>query len=141
MAGKTKEMSQIKQLLQMHQQGCPIKKIARTLGMSKNTAKGYLRKLAANGYTCGKPIKTDVPLLAKQFHAGNPAYKDGYYGHLEQRFAYFEKEHKRISVTRYLLWTEYLTEIPSGYDYTQFNEHPNRYLQRGRPRSGPLCLV
>ena len=41
-------MSQIKQLLLMHQQGCSIKKITRTLGMSKNTVKGYLRKLAAN---------------------------------------------------------------------------------------------
>jgi transposase len=133
MAGKNKEMSQIKQLLQMHHQGCSIKNIARTLGMSKNTVKGYLRKLAANGDTCPELIKTEEPLLAKRFHAGNPAYKDGRYEHMEERFAYFEKELRRTGVTRHLLWTEYKTEKPSGYGYTQFNEHLNRYLQRRSP--------
>ena len=36
MAGKAKAMSQIKQLLRLHQQGGSIKQIARSLGMSKN---------------------------------------------------------------------------------------------------------
>ncbi len=44
MAGKPKPMSQIKQLLQLHQQGKSIKFIARSLGISKNTVKAYLAK-------------------------------------------------------------------------------------------------
>ena len=133
MAGKTKEMSQIKQLLLMHQQGCSIKKITRTLGMSKNTVKGYLRKLAANGDNCTQLLATDEPVLAKRFHAGNPAYKDGRYEYLEQQFPYLKKELKRTGVTRQLLWDEYREKNPSGYGYTQFCEHLNRYLQSISP--------
>ena len=79
MAGKPKEMSQIKQLLQMHQDGCSIKKITRTLGMSKNTVKAYLRKLTTNCDLSNDLLKLDDPILEKHFHAGNPAYKDGRY--------------------------------------------------------------
>jgi DNA-binding NarL/FixJ family response regulator len=43
MAGKPRPMSQIKQLLRLHSQGYSIKAIARTLGISKNTVKSYLR--------------------------------------------------------------------------------------------------
>ena len=45
MAGKIKSMSQIKQLLQLHQQGKSKKEIARILGISRNTVKSYLRKI------------------------------------------------------------------------------------------------
>ena len=41
MAGKPKPMSQIKQLLQLHEQGKNKKFIARSLGISKNTVKAY----------------------------------------------------------------------------------------------------
>lgn len=37
MAGKTRPMSQIKQLLRLYQQGKAKKEIARILGISKNT--------------------------------------------------------------------------------------------------------
>ena len=46
MAGKPKPMSQIKQLLQLHEQGKNKKFIARSLGISKNTVKAYLAKVA-----------------------------------------------------------------------------------------------
>jgi len=46
MTGKPRPMSQIKQLLQLHEQGKGIKFIARSLGISKNTVKAYLAKVA-----------------------------------------------------------------------------------------------
>ena len=49
MAGKTRPMSQIKQLLQLHKQGMKINTIARTLDMSRNTVKSYLHKLMLSG--------------------------------------------------------------------------------------------
>ena len=45
MAGKPKPMSQIKQLLRLHQHGGGKKHIARTLGISRNTVKTYLDKI------------------------------------------------------------------------------------------------
>lgn len=47
MAGKPKGMSQIKQLLQLHQQGKGIKSIARSLGISKNTVKALSHRARA----------------------------------------------------------------------------------------------
>ena len=38
MAGKTTRMSLIKQLLQLHKQGAPIKQMSRILGISKNVS-------------------------------------------------------------------------------------------------------
>jgi transposase len=133
MAGKPKPMSQIKQLLQMHRQGSPVKQIARTLGISKNTVKCYIRKLTRNGDLPDELLKVDDPVLEKRFHAGNPAYKDGRYEALKERFTYYEKELKRVGVTRRLLWDEYRASTPSGYGYTQFCEHLNRYLLTHSP--------
>ncbi|TVR82962.1 MAG: IS21 family transposase, partial [Chitinophagaceae bacterium] len=45
MAGKPKPMSQIKQLIRLHQGGAGKKTIASNLGLSKNTVKAYINKL------------------------------------------------------------------------------------------------
>ena len=45
MTGKTKMMSQVKQLLRMPGQGVGIKTIAKRLGISRNTVQSYLTKV------------------------------------------------------------------------------------------------
>ncbi len=69
-------MSQIKQLLRLHQQSDSIKSIARKTGLSRNTVKAYLNKL--KGLKMGIPelLALEDPVLEAKFHAGNPAYKD-----------------------------------------------------------------
>ncbi|SEN63089.1 Helix-turn-helix domain of resolvase [bacterium A37T11] len=76
MAGKTRPMSQIKQLLRLHAQQTGIKTIARQLGISKNTVKAYLHKLAESRQSLDELLKLEDPVLEARFHAGNPAYKD-----------------------------------------------------------------
>lgn len=133
MAGKPKIMSDIKQLLRLHQQGTPKKSIAKTLTMSKNTVKVYLEKL--------KLLKADIPSLLElddieleaKFHAGNPAYKDERYEQLKLNLSYYEKELKRIGVTRKLLHDEYRMSYPQGYGYTQFCYHLNQQLEARKP--------
>ncbi|AIM35469.1 hypothetical protein KO02_01435 [Sphingobacterium sp. ML3W] len=49
MVGKPKQMSQIKQLIRLYQDGNGIKTIARSLGMSKNTVRSYLKR-AVGGF-------------------------------------------------------------------------------------------
>lgn len=44
MAYKPTRMDQIKRILTLEKEGKKIKQIARTLGMSKNTVKKYLRR-------------------------------------------------------------------------------------------------
>src|SRR5690606_24126479 len=113
MAGKTKNMSQIKQLLLLHQQGKGNKTIARVLGMSRNTIKEYLRKLTVlvdgkGTLTINALLQMEHPELESRFHSGNPAYKEEErYSYFKKRLPYFLCELKKKGVTRHLLWQEY----------------------------------
>lgn len=134
MAGKTKPMRQIKQLLQMHKNGDGRKAIARKLGISKTTVKGYLDKLKTMDIDVNSLLKLDEPVLEAKFHAGNPAYKDNdRYGYIKESLRYFEKELKRTGVTRRLLWEEYRANSSDGYGYTQFCFHLNQQLIAQNP--------
>jgi transposase len=139
MAGKTTNMSTIKQLLLLRLQDAGIKTIARTLGMSKNTVKDYLQKLHTLQNKGDMPFTIDAlvqmpePQLEALFHAGNPAYKDDRYAYLKERVSYFGKELKRTGVNRKLLWQEYRNEHPDGYGYTQFCFHLNQLLHARKP--------
>ena len=82
MAGKAQPMSQIKQLLRVHQQQCGIKTIARELGISKNMVKSYLAKLSQSSQSIQELLLLEDPVLETRFHAGNPAYKDPRYEHM-----------------------------------------------------------
>src|SRR5665647_769622 len=107
MAGKPKPMSQIKQLLQLHEMGKSKKFIARTLGISKNTVKSYLIKAATPSFDIQTLLTLDDPVLEGKFHAGNPAYKDERFEHLKSKLDYLLKELPKTGVTKRLLWEEY----------------------------------
>ena len=114
MAGILKRMSQIKQLLQMHRQGMGRKQIAKTLGISKTTVKSYLDKLTTGGMDVAVLLAMDDQTLERQFHAGNPSYKDARYLYLESRLEHYISELSRKGVTKYLLWQEYHQECADG---------------------------
>lgn len=84
-------MSQIKQLLQLHEKGESRKQIARILGVSKNTVKGYLQKLYLLKMSIDELLSLEDPELEKKFHGGNPAYKDPRFEYMKQKLDYYEK--------------------------------------------------
>ena len=133
MAGKTRPMSQIKQLLQLHRQGMKINTIARTLEMSRNTVKSYLQKLSLLCIDIDILLALDDPILEGRFHAGNPAYSDGRFDYLKSHLGYYESELKRKHVTRRILWQEYRREQHQGYGYTQFCYHLSQQLIARKP--------
>ena len=133
MAGSPKSMSQIKQLIKLHQQGKSIKFIARSLGISKNTVKVYLQKVASSEFDLPSLLKMDDPILEGEFHVGNPAYKDERYDHFIGKLDYFEKELHRKGVTKQLLWEEYRENNPTGYGHSQFCFHLKQQLIARKP--------
>jgi len=133
MAGKTKAMSQIKQLLRLHQQGDSIKHIARSLGISKNTVKSYLVKLSMGKLPLSDLLQLDDPVLEANFHIGNPAYKDPRFEHMSNNLAYYAKELKRVGVSRTVLYDEYISGYPAGYSYSQFCFHLRQQLMAKKP--------
>lgn len=133
MAGKAKAMSQIKQLLRLHKQGDSIKSIARNLGISKNTVKSYLIKLATGKFPVSELLEMDDPVLESKFHAGNPAYKDPRFEHMSNNLEYFSRELKCVGVSRALLHEEYISNYPGGYSYSQFCFHLRQQLIARKP--------
>ncbi len=126
-------MSQIKQLLLLHQRGKAKKYIARSLGMSKNTVKAYLSKLSLLECSVEELLALGDPLLEAKFHAGNPAYKEDRLLQLKSKLDYFTKELNRDGVTKLLLWQEYKQDYPTSYSYTQFCFHLIQQLVARRP--------
>ena len=133
MAGKPKRMSQIKQLLRLHKQGESKRSMARILGMSRNTVKAYLKKVSATGMSIDELLALEDPVLEKQFHIGNPAYKENRYEHLKSRLDYYVKELEKVGVTRQLLWEEYKTDFPGGYKRSQFFYHLAQHKKAAKP--------
>ena len=133
MSGKPKSMSQIKQLIQLHQQGKAIKEIARILGMSKNTVKSYLKKIAIGELDTNELLQLEDPVLLSKFHAGSPSYKQERYEHLKQHVSFYLKELKRVGVTKQLLWEEYIKSFPQGYGRSQFCFHLCRHQIAANP--------
>lgn len=139
MAGKTKNMSQIKQLLLLHQQGKGKKTIARILGISRNTVREYLQKLAiltnsGNALTVQVLISLENPVLEAKFHSGNPAYKEEKrYDYFKKKLPWFLQELKRKGVTRHLLWQEYKEQNADAYSYSQFCFHLQQQIIASNP--------
>ena len=133
MAGKTKPMSQIKQLLLLQQQGHKIKVIARNLAISKNTVKSYLERIIRLNKPIEDLLSLDDLALESIFNPGNPAYKDHRYKYIKNRLEYYATELKRKGVTQKLLWEEYIAEVPNGYSLTQFTFHLRQQLVARKP--------
>jgi transposase len=129
MAGKPKPMSQIKQLLRLHQQSNSIKSIARKTGLSRNTVKAYLNKLRGLKMDIPALLELEDPVLEAKFHAGNPAYKDPRYDQLKSRLDYLVKELTTgVGITKQLLWEEYREAVSPAYGYSQFCYHLSQYV-------------
>ena len=133
MSGKTKQMSQIKQLLRLHQQGKAKKFIARSLQISKNTVKSYLAKLANLQIDIPSLLELEDPVLEAQFHSGNAAYKDERYEEFKQHVDYYIEELSRTGVNKQLLWEEYRKVHPNGYGYSQFCYHLSQQQVASKP--------
>lgn len=133
MAGKLKPMSQIKQLLLLHDQGKKIKYIARSLGISRNTVKSYLARIHDLKLSAQHLLTVDDPELEHILSGGNPAYKDERFEYIKSKLDYYQQQLKIKGVTRKLLWEEYLQEVPSGYGLTQFCFHLKQQLLARKP--------
>lgn len=131
MANHRVPMHLLRQILLLQQQHKSIRDMARSLGLARNTIRGYLRMLPDT-------VLNQVPHLTDQELDGliqarqSPALPDAQLADLQQRFAYIDRELARPGVTRYCLWLEYKEQQPEGYQYTQFCHYYRLWSQRGQ---------
>ena len=124
MAGKTKDMSQIKQLLLLKKEGVSNRKAAEIVGINKETANNYVRKALADRLGIDGLLKLDDPVLEHRLKGGNPAYTDSRFEVFKELLPYLQEEMRRKHVTLKLLWEEYVEEHPDDhYSLTQFRFH------------------
>ena len=136
MAGTVKEMSLIKQVLQLKQRGESNRGIARQLPINKETVNGYMQIIEANGWKMEDLLQMDDPVLEGMFHAGSPAYTDERMKEFLRLLPYFREQltNRKLHVTRQLLYDEYRKTHPDGYSKSQFYEHLKQNVMLNQTR-------
>lgn len=107
MAGKTKDMSQIKQILLLKKQNVSNRKIAGIVGMNKETVNNYVNKAKADTLSLDELLALEDAVLEHRMKGGNAAYTDSRFEKFKEMLPYLESEMKRKHVTLQLLWEEY----------------------------------
>lgn len=102
-------MEQLKQILQLSNDGTGIREIARRLGISRNSVRKYLLLLQDNGDTDDNKKLADKAYNNEQ-QEQNTLRQQQLYLHFKQAFT----ELSKTGVTRQLLWNEYLQQYPDG---------------------------
>jgi transposase len=106
--------------------------IARMIGVSNGVVHGYQRRARLAGLTWPLPDGLDDDSLELLlFRAPTAASQSG--RRPEPDWIYVEKELRRRSVTRLLLWEEYRAANPDGFGYTWFCTTFEAWKKRAHP--------
>ena len=111
MSQKPLTMEQLKQVLQLKNDGVPIREIARRTGVSRNAIKRYLSRLETN---CGdeqEPL-SNKQLAEKAYDNDTLLSAAGRLADLLKHFVYAEKELHRTDVNRQIHGWNILINIP-----------------------------
>ncbi len=110
-------MDTIKRIIDLHTEGYSIKRIGRTIGVSKNTVKKYLRRYKFDKEELVEHSNNELPGVLLGIKHQQEIERDN---RLQEKLGFIVKELKRVGVTRHLLWEEYKAEDPEGYSYSRF---------------------
>src|SRR5215210_2748740 len=113
MSRKLITMEQIKQILQLHNDGIGIREIARRTGLSRNSIKKYIGRVTINTDE-PKPDLSDKQLASAAYENPQLLRDARRRENLITHFAYAEKELGKTGVTRQLLWIEYKEQYTDG---------------------------
>lgn len=129
MSQKPIAMEQLKQILQLKNDGIGIREIARRTGISRNSVRKYLGLLAAGESSASQGL-TNKELADKAYCNDQLEHNAGRLQQLIEHFGYAGPELAKTGVTRQLLWNEYLQQHPEGYGYSHYCYHLSEYLRQ-----------
>jgi transposase len=133
MANKKTDMSKLRQMLRLHEQGESKLRISNLTGVSRNTLKKYLKiygRLRLNAALLEKQSDQELDHLFGENLLPEP--KDRYKT-LETYFPKIEKDLKKRGITRQILWERYIADHPDGYKVSQYKYHYQQWLKRSKP--------
>lgn len=125
MSQKPISMEHLKQILQLKKDGVPIKEMARRTGISRNSIKKYLARLAATTES-----SSGCELAEAAYDNEEQEQQSKRLHQLMQFLRDQVKELSKVGVTRQTLWQEYLNIHPNGYGYSQFCFHLQSHLSQ-----------
>ena len=125
MANKPLSMQKLRQILLFLERGYSERTIAKQTNVSRPTIHQYALLLASTGSDYDTLLKlTDRELysIVQSRKIDKEVVTDPRKLHFFEQVDYFILELKKVGVTRYLLWQEYLETYPSGFQYSRFCE-------------------
>ena len=128
MSQKPVVMEQLKQILQLKNDGIGIREIARRTGLSRNSVRKYLLLLKANSNTSDEEL-SNKELADKAYSSDGTEHNTERLQQLHQHFKNIQSELSKTGVTRQLLWQEYMQLYPDGYVYSHYCYHLNELLK------------
>ena len=132
MANRRLSMRKTKEILRLkYELGLSNRQIARSCNVSRRTVAEYIFRAEKNGITWPLPDETNNARL-EEFLFGKKTPFSGAKRVLPD-MDYIHRELRRKGVTRQLLWEEYLSENPDGYQLSQFCEYYRRWKKTLHP--------
>src|SRR3954463_929943 len=132
MAQKPIAMEQVKQILQLYNNGISVREITRRVGISRNSVRKYLLR-----FNNVKENASDQELADKAYDNDLIELEAERLRQLTAHFNISGAELSKTGVTRQLLWQEYLAQHPDGYSYSRYCYHLSQYF-KNRDLSMPL---
>ena len=128
MSQKPIVMEQLKQILQLKNDGIGIREIARRIGISRNSVRKYFA-LLTNDEAFRPQDLSNKQLADRAYINDSLQLQTSKLQQVMLHFQYAASELAKTGVTRQLLWNEYLQKHPDGYSYSQYCYHLHEYLQ------------
>jgi transposase len=125
-------MSILKQIIRQWCNGVPLKAIARHTHVSRNTVKHYLNKIKEKELCCQALLSLDDHQLSALFTSVQVQSSEDRYKDLIAEIPAMMGELNRTGVNRWVLWNEYKTRHPDGYQYSQFCHHISCWEKSGQ---------
>ena len=119
MANKQIDMREVKKIFRLYSQGISKRGISEQLGISRNTVTKYIAFFQCYKLTSYEVDEMTLEELHTLFKSSEKPKSERLHT-LEQYFPYFDKELRKTGVTRELLWQEYYSKHPDGYQLSQF---------------------
>lgn len=132
MARKRTDLMDLRQLIQLKQQGHSNREAAELLNIHRNTVNDYVRLFLSTDRSYQELLLLDNSKLEELFPP--PILVDQKrYEVLLDFLKQVEKERHRRGFTFYRKWSEYRDLYPDGYGYTQFMSHFHRLYSQPSP--------
>jgi transposase len=116
----------IREVLRLKAEGFSDRQIAMAIGSARSTVQECIRRARAASLIWPLPAELDEPALhAQLYRRAVPLSRTP-----QPDFAELHRELSRRGVTRLLLWEEYKTVHPDGWQYSVFCDQYRRWLAR-----------